>query len=136
MPINIVRLRNKLQHTGCQTGSTFARAFLARLNDGEFIPAEAGKHIVITQRRFQPLRRFTEQLISGGMPERIVDILKLVEIHHEHGKGLAMALQASHGLPQFLGEECKIFQTGKYVMVRQKPNVTVRFAALGDVLMR
>ena len=133
--IEIVGLRNKLNDAGGQTGCALAWLFLARLNDGKFIAAQTGEHVGFTQRGLQPLRGLPEQFISGRMAQRVVDVLELVEIHHEHTEGLAVALQAGDGALELLGEIGPVRQAGQYIVVCKKANMAVGLVTLGDIFM-
>ena len=59
------------------------------LNNGELVAAQPRKNIGFAQDRLQTPRRLVEHDIAGRMPQRIVDVLESVQIHHENGERLA-----------------------------------------------
>ena len=58
--------------------------------DSELVAAEAGAGVGGPQARLQPFADLAEQEIAGRMTERVVDRLEVVEIHEQHGDGLAV----------------------------------------------
>ena len=80
----------------------FALVLLVFLDDGEFVAAQTGQDIGIAKRGLEPLRDFDQQLIAGRMPQRIVHILELVEVEHQHGESGAMTLQPLCGIFELL----------------------------------
>ena len=89
--IEVERFFDKPDDPERERDGAFALVLLVFLDDGEFVATQPGQYVGIAKRRPQPLRDFDEQLVSGGMPQRIVDILELVEVEHQHGKSSAMA---------------------------------------------
>ena len=49
------------------------------------------------------------------MPERIVDFLEAIEVHHQHGHGITLSPGGCDGLPQAIGEQNAIRQTGERI---------------------
>src|SRR5690606_28442609 len=60
----------------------------ARLNDGEFVAAEAGQEVAGEYAAAQAFRYAGEQRVADGMPERVVDFLEVVEIDPVQGEPL------------------------------------------------
>jgi hypothetical protein len=57
---------------------------VALADDREFVAREAGQHVVGSQERGQPLAHHSQQLVTGVMAERVVDLLEAVEVEHDH----------------------------------------------------
>ena len=70
----------------------------ARQEDRELVAAEAGDRVAGAQRVAQPLGDDDQQLVAGGVPERVVDDLELVEVDEEHGGGAGPSASASFSL--------------------------------------
>ena len=56
-------------------------------DDGEFVAAEAGDQVVAAQGAAQPLGDAADQLVADRVAERVVDVLEMVEIDVEDGRG-------------------------------------------------
>ena len=64
---------------------------MAVQQDGEFVAAEAGERIVLTQTRFEPARHRDQQLVADHVTEAVVDDLEAVEIEIERREPVAAA---------------------------------------------
>ena len=60
-------------------------------DDGEFVAAEPRDEIVAAHDAAQPLRDVEDQLVADMVAERVVDVLEVVEVDVEHGRGRAAA---------------------------------------------
>jgi len=60
---------------------------------GELVAAHPRRKVVLAQRRAQPLRHRHEQGIAGGVPERVVHALEIVEVEEHHGRRVVVARQ-------------------------------------------
>ena len=98
-------------------------------DDGELVAAEPGDHVVATQGAGEPLGDAADELVADRVAERVVDILEVVEIDVEHGRGrTALAHLLDHGLEP-LAEEDAIGQPAKGIVQGEMPQP--RFAG-GD----
>ena len=83
---DIVGRRQDLdQHLGL-----FAGGFLAehhRVEEGEFVGADAGHRRLAVHRRAQPHRHLDQDVVAGLVAEQIVDRLEAVEVENADGKG-------------------------------------------------
>ena len=68
------------------------------------------------------------------MPERIVDLLELVEIDEEHGTGLARMPHGSQRLVDLVAEIGSVRQARQRVIARHMADLGLGALALGDVL--
>ena len=78
---------------------------------------------------------FDQQLIAGGMPQRVVDRLEPVEVEHQHGEGSAVALQALAGLLELLGEQRAVGQAREHIVLGQMDDLGFGAPPLGDVFV-
>ena len=83
---------------------------------------------------FSRRRGLLQQRIAGRMPERVVDVLELVEVEHEDGERLAPPAQARARFLDLLHEERAVGQAGQQVVVRHVDDLRLGAPALGDVL--
>ena len=87
----------------------------AALQDGEFIPAEAGDEILRADRLAQPLRHALQEFVADQMPQRIVDALELVDVDIEDCERAPLAVPE-----QFLGvalEHRPVRQIGQRIVM-------------------
>ena len=71
----------------------FGRLAHLSLQNREFVATHARDHIIGSDKTAQPLGDHGQQLVAGGMAERIVDIFEVVEVEQvpgDHGSGLGM----------------------------------------------
>ena len=54
-------------------------------DDGELVTAEAGRHDVGAGEVLEALRQFDQQAVAVVVPEGVVDLFELVEVHQQHG---------------------------------------------------
>ena len=64
------------------------------LYDRKLVAAEARWDVGLTKNGSQALPHLDQQLIAGGMAQRIVDGLEFIEVKHHDGDGAAISLQA------------------------------------------
>ena len=62
---------------------------LAMGDDGEFVAAEARHQILAAHDAAQPLGDVEDELVADVMAERVVDVLEVIEVDVEHGRGRA-----------------------------------------------
>jgi hypothetical protein len=64
----------------------------------ELVAAEPRHRVDVAERAAQARRDELEHAIAGVVPQRVVDLLEPIEIHHEQRERLAGAMRAEHGL--------------------------------------
>ena len=64
------------------------RIRLAYKQHRELVPAHPRTHIPVPNAAPQPLSDRHQKLITDGVPDRVIDQLKAVEIHEQHGHWL------------------------------------------------
>ena len=55
--------------------------------DRELVAAEARGHVGAARARVQPARELDQHLVAGGVAERVVDRLEVVEVEEDHRGG-------------------------------------------------
>jgi len=50
----------------------------------ELVAAEPGNHVLLVERRPQPLGDLLQQAVAGVVPERVVDLLEVIEVDQDH----------------------------------------------------
>ena len=69
------------------------------------------------------------------MSQRIVDIFELVEIEHQHRKGIALSPHLRSRLLEFFRQQGPIGKAGQMVVVSHERNAFVGSAAFRDIRM-
>jgi hypothetical protein len=81
--------------------------------DGELVPAKASRGVPGTQILFQAGADRLEQLVTHLVPEAVVDVLEVVQVHEEHRHGARLATAAlGEGLFEAVEEQGPVGQTG------------------------
>jgi len=74
----------------------------------ELIATEPRHRVPILDARPQPLRHDGQQLIARAVPDRIVDLLEMIQIHIENGTALRAAGGGREFLRQAVAEQQSI----------------------------
>ena len=72
--------------------------------DGELVAAEAGRGVRAADARVEAAGDLDEHLVAGGVPERVVDRLEVVEVEEDDRQAAALAAAAGDRLAHLLGE--------------------------------
>lgn len=97
--------------------------------DARELRARAG----VGQPRRQSLRDLREQRIPGLVTERVVDPLKLIEVHEQQRRAALAVGGLGEGLRQVLPDPFAVRQPGERIEVGQTMNVRFGLLALRDV---
>ena len=62
-----------------------------RQNHNELFPAVARGHVKVAQRFANAVRRLAQHIVTGLMPEGVVEGFEAVNIHHHEGEGELIA---------------------------------------------
>ena len=103
------------------------------LQDHELVAAEAGDDVGAAHGVAQPVGDGAQELVAAGMPQRVVDLLELVEVDEVDGKRAAAA-QARHRRVHLVAEERAVGQPGQRIVARQLVDLGLGHRAVGDVL--
>ena len=80
--------------------------------DRELVAAQPGRGVGGAQRLLQPLADLVQQLVAGGVAERVVDGLEVVEVHEQHGDRLVVALLALDRVRDAVPEQRAVREVG------------------------
>jgi hypothetical protein len=108
---------------------------LPGLYDREFVAAEPRHHVGLPQRRFEAAGGLPEQRVTGGMAERIIDVLEPVDVEHEDGEGLVPLAQPRLGLLELLHEAGAVGDAGQQVVMGHERDFLLVAPAVRDVLV-
>ena len=97
----------------------------------ELVAAVAGEQVGRAGAAGEPRGDLAQQLVAGGVPERVVDELEVVEVDVEHGGGAAVAARAGERQRRVLLELGAVGEAGQRVVVGHVPHVL-----LGGALRR
>lgn len=99
--IHLARIANVLQH------------------HDEFIPAHAHHEVLRADRRLNALGDRPQELVSGLMPPRIIDILEPIEVEKEHGQRRPLVSRGLDRTGQVRGQKLAIGEPGERVVMRK-----------------
>ncbi len=87
--------------------------------DDELVASITGRDIGVADVRPHHGGQVLESVVAGGVPERVVHQLEAVEVEHQNGERMPVALVELHVPVEFLFEEPTVVQTGEGIGVRQ-----------------
>ena len=77
--------------------------------------------------------RLAQQLVTGRVPERVVDVLEVVEVEDEERHGRPVALRPRQGEVEVLGQQRAVGQAGERVVVGQAGDLLLGAPAVGHL---
>ena len=81
----------------------------------------------------QPLADLAEHQVAGGVAERVVDRLEVVEVHEQHRNGIAAARLALERVLDAVLEQRAVGEAGDGVVERLVRELLLERLPLGDV---
>ena len=78
--------------------------------EGELVAAEPADAVLRPRHRAEPGTHQPQQLVAGGVPEGVVDVLELVEVDEEHRDAHGRVPATNEGVRQAIGEEDAVRQ--------------------------
>ena len=84
--------------------------------DDELVAAEPPDRLAAPQHGFEPGADRAEELIAGGVAERVVDLLEAVEVDEQHARHTEVAAGARHHLFDAVEHERAVRETGERVV--------------------
>ena len=105
------------------------------LDERELVPAEPGQGVAAADDPAEPAGDAAQQRVPGRVPERVVDVLEVVEIDEQHRDPSAVAPGQRQGPPEPVPEQGAVRQAGEIVVVRQVADAVLGLLALGDVVV-
>ena len=134
LAVDVVGQAHQFDHAARER-SGIGRLGDAGLQNGELVAAHARDDVGVPRQRAQPFGDHLEELVAGGMAQRIVDGLEVVEIE-EVSRDVFAALGPGEGLLEVLVEQDPVGQAGQRIMMGHVRDLGLGAALLGDVLMR
>ena len=102
-------------------------------HDDEFIAANPAHGVRVAHAGDQALRHRLQQQVAGAVPERIIDVLEMVQIEKQHRQVGPAAAGEHDGLRQPVDQQHPVRQVGEEIMLRQIGHLARQFARLADV---
>ncbi len=100
-------------------------------NDHEFITPEPGEGVGGARDRAQPCRSSLEQPVAGGVPERVVDLLEVVQVQEHDRDVRAVPPRRIERVIEPVPEQDPVGKAGQQVVVGQM--LQARLGALADL---
>ena len=104
----------------------------AAVQEDELVATEAGDELV-RERGGQPLRGGPEHLVTGLVPDPVVDDLEPVEVDEQDDHRVAVQLAALQELVEPVDEEQPVREIRQRVVQRQPGELALGELAFGDV---
>ncbi len=101
--------------------------------DGELVPAEPGRGVTCPQRAHQAPGHGDQQLVTGGVPQTVVDQLEVVEVEEQDGQRRQGPSGAGQGVLQPVPEQGPVGQTAQGVVEGLVLQLLLESLALGDI---
>ena len=136
MPLDLVGLGDDLEQALGELRGDLALISGRDVQDREFVAAEAGDRVALTDQALQSRRHRLEQRVADRMPERIVDRLEQVEIEDENRVSDAGRLVAFERGVRLLAKQHPIGEIGQGIVARQVGDARLATLPLGDVVVR
>ncbi len=89
-------------------------------DDHELIATEAPERIDVAHDRLQTRRHGAQQLVADAVPERVVDVLEVVEVDEQRGHGRLVASRAHEHLLDAIEDQGAIWQARERVVGRHE----------------
>ena len=102
----------------------------------ELISAQACNGIAPASTLFKPLGHLPEQFVACLVAQCVVEILEVVEVHHQQGTAEAAGLAVGKTALQPVGHQAAIGQASERIVVSQRANLILCGLALRDVHLR
>jgi len=100
---------------------------------GELVVAQSRQGIDAAQARLQAARRLGEDEVAHRLPERVVDLLEIVEVEDHHREQAPAAVGARDGMIQPVGQQHPIWKPGERLVVREPRERLLDALPLGDL---
>ena len=95
--------------------------------DTELVAAETRHEIVVAERVGQPRSDRRQQLVAEVVPERVVDLLEVIEVHEHHREAPALGVGVLDRLAELQTEQEPVGETGE--VSRATPDTRSRAAS-------
>ena len=103
-------------------------------HDGELVAAQPSDGVGTADHAQQARGRCLEDAVTGGVAERVVDDLEVVQVQEQHRHAAALPPGAHHRTRQALGQQAAVGQAGQGVVVGQIAQLLLGALLVGDVV--
>ena len=134
--VEIERLRNGSDDPKRERNGSLVLIGPALLDDCKFVTAQSRQHVGFPDRGLQTSSDFNQQLVSGRMPERVIDRLEPIEVDHHDRDRAAVPLQALARFLELRIEFGPVRKSRQRVVAREVDDLRLRPSPLGDVFVR
>ena len=134
--VEIERLRDGIDDPKRKRNGGLVLIGPALLDDRKFVTAQSRQDIGFPDRGLQTCSDFNQQLVSGRMPQRVVDGFKPVEVNHHDRDRAAVPFQAPAYFLELRVEFGAVRKSGQRVVAREMDDLRLRPSPLGDVFVR
>ncbi|EXI74666.1 MAG: hypothetical protein AW07_01594 [Candidatus Accumulibacter sp. SK-11] len=104
-----------------------------RQDDDELVTTEPGDRVLVAHGSLQPPRHLQQQFVTNPVTQRVIDVLEAVEVEEHQGKRLPPAMRTREVMPDPLGEQAAVRQTGQRVVMGQPLDARLRLLVPSDV---
>jgi hypothetical protein len=101
--------------------------------DGELVAAEPRGGVAGREPLGQPPRADPQQLVAGGVAERVVDLAEVVEVDEHDGEPLLLRAARVDGVLEPVHEQRPVGEPGQPVVERAARELLLQRDAVGDV---
>src|SRR3989475_4213309 len=118
-----------------QTPRDTDRVLLGRTvdEDRELVAAESGRRVVDADDTVETTGDLLQELVTGVVPETVVDLLEDVEVDEQHRQRLVRAFRARERLIEPVAEDTPVGEARETVVERLTHQLLLEAHALGDV---
>ena len=102
----------------------------------EFVAAQARHGVVLAHHGAQAVADLDQQRIAHAVPQRVVDVLEVIEVDEHHRQRCAGAGRFAYGLLAALGQQRAVGQAGQGVVVGQPVDAVLVFLAVHDLAVQ
>ncbi len=87
------------------------------MHQGKLVSAQPGEGVALAHAGHKSVSNGTQQIVSGFVPERVVDVLEVVQVKEYHAHKPFAAVRLNHCMAQSIVEQSPVQQTRQHVMV-------------------
>jgi hypothetical protein len=101
--------------------------------DIELVPADAGHGVRFPHAPLEPLGHRLQQQVPGGVPQRVVDLLEVIQVEKEHRQVLPVAPRLRQLEREEVHEQLAVGEVGERVVQCLVPDGFLPLGSPGDV---
>ena len=132
--LNTKRFRHAIIDSLSKPARGFALITFNHLQNSKFIAAKPRNCIDLAQQWLDARGGFPQQCIASRMSERVIDLLKPVDIQQQDIKSLAETPLARRSIFDFLCQCEAVGKSGQRIIVRHEPHLSFCLSTLRDII--